>query len=164
MSTILTQADHLNLIFFHYLGKNFVKVPVSTHGFDEPQLRKSIRCPYDVGKLYTTTASIDLIEIHHNHLSITDKNEPEMISSDIHIPKDATLLFIGLERIEFEDEDEEQDSYATYLLKFLMQETVCYQLIPISFKMVNYNWLSKTGLTIEQMLSSILKGVIVPIK
>lgn len=164
MNTILTQADHLNLIFFHYLGKNIVKMPVSTHGFDEHQLRKSIRCPFNVGKLYTTTTDIDLIQLHYNHLSLTDKNEPEMLASDIDIPKDTTLLFIGLERIQYEDDDGEEDSYATYLLKFLMQETTCYQLIPISFKLVNNCWLSKTGLSIEQMLVSILKGVIIPIK
>ena len=164
MNEIFTQADHLNLILLHYQDRMVTLIPMRTHGSNEFGLRKSIKCPYTIGKLYVVKTSISLLKLGRNHImndSDMFQSEPELLASDIDIPANATIMFLGLEILEFEDRQQQKNG--AFLLKFLMQDSICYYYIPVNFKFINNNWINESYLSIENLLANVLKNVLKPI-
>lgn len=163
MNSIFTQADHLNLILFHYQDRIVTLIPIRTHGLNEPAFRKSVKCLYTVGKLYTTITPINLMMIHRNLINNEQlEYEPELLAKDIMIPENTAIMFLGLELLEFEDKQQKKNG--TYLLKFLMEESVCYYYIPINFKLIGNIWANDSNISLENILASVLKNVLKPIK
>lgn len=162
MSSIFTQADHLNLIFIHYQDRQVTLIPVRTHSHNEHGLRKSIRCPYKIGTLYSAITTINMVTLHHNSLvDIPINAEPELLATDVLIPADSMIMFLGLELIEFEDKLNRKNGL--YVLKFLMEETICYYYISVNFKFNNGVWTNDSNLHVENLLVSVLKNAIKPI-
>lgn len=154
MTELLTPADQFNLTLLHNIEEEIKRTPVKTYGPGEEPTFDAVECPFIVGKLYKTIAPTYLIELLQDQ-----KYEPPTVASDIVVPEDSILIFLGAEKYFFE-KNEYLDSFSIYTLRFLYGDAVYFDLVPARFTEDDIDWSYVTTANLSIYMKKVLRGSI----
>jgi len=152
MTQVLTPADQFNLTLLHNIEDSIIRFSVLTYGPGEQPSDDAIECPFNVGKIYKVLAPTYLI----NYPYMTF-HEPTMLAEDIYIPEDSYLIFLGVERLLFE-KNEYLDSFSVYILRFLYEDSIYFDIVPARFDEDDMDWTYLTIKNVSVFMKRVLRG------
>lgn len=155
MTELLTPADQFNLTLLHNFEDILNRFIVESYGPNQEKIPDALSCPFIIGKLYQSIFELYLIKITNNL-----NNDPHMMAEDVYIPTNSILMFMGIERFQFE-KTARDDSFSIYALKFLFEENVYYDLIPTRFNYDGFDWTEATQQNVQHIMQKVLKNKLI---
>lgn len=149
---LLTPAEQFNLTVLHNVEDNINRFAVKSYGPNQEKISDGLSCPYVIGKLYQAVTDMYVIKF----VAKSDF-EKKLIAEDCYIPTNSILMFMGIERFQFEKAIYDI-SFSVYALKYLIDDHLYYDLIPTRFNYDGFDWTDGTQQNIQHIMQKKLKS------
>lgn len=153
MMELLTPAEQFNLTVLHNVEDTISRFSVKSYGPYQEKIPDGLSCPCVVGKLYQAINDIYVIRL----ITKSEFDEKAIIAEDAYVPTNSILMFMGIERFQFEKSIYD-DSFSVYALKYLIDDKLYYDLIPTRFNYDGFDWTDGTQQNIQHIMQKMLKS------